>query len=250
MAATKTFTRTGTANSGGGVTYSSNATGKATVNSSSGLVTGVAEGSATITASVAQTTNYNAKTFSYTVTVYQYITLVTAANDKGRVVCTDGCVFNTKALAQAAGKTAVAMIGYVSSTGHGLAVALNEAGSTLPQNADAAATTFKNNNPLSFSGSWCFPTVTMWNNVFATFGGRSGGTANVGYMVSWNHGTTTTAMSSCGGTAFAIDPDWYWAYEWYNQSNNDRYCLKFSTDYWAYSSNSATLRRVRCFIQF
>ena len=53
----------------GSVTYSSSATGKATVDSSSGLVTAVSVGTATITATAAGNDNYNSGTATCTVTI-------------------------------------------------------------------------------------------------------------------------------------------------------------------------------------
>ena len=53
----------------GSVTYSSRATGKATVDSSSGLVTAVSEGTATITATAAGNDNYNSGTATCVVTI-------------------------------------------------------------------------------------------------------------------------------------------------------------------------------------
>lgn len=55
------------------VVYSSGTTGKATVNSTTGAVTGVAEGTSIITATLPASTNYNSVTASYTITVFDTI---------------------------------------------------------------------------------------------------------------------------------------------------------------------------------
>lgn len=64
-----TFTQMVTTNSDGAVTYSSDDTSVATVDSSTGLVTAIAEGSTTITADIAATSNYTQGSASYTVVV-------------------------------------------------------------------------------------------------------------------------------------------------------------------------------------
>lgn len=103
VAATKTFTRTGTANSGGGVTYSSNATGKATVNSSSGLVTGVAYGRHTRlfrSCTRAKTTIEASLTSELTV---------------GDIVCSNGYIYKAADAAEVKkeGQTAIGIIAFV-----------------------------------------------------------------------------------------------------------------------------------------
>ena len=65
----ETFTQTVTTDSDGAVTYSSGNTAVATVDSSTGLVTAIAEGSTTITADIAATSNYTQGSASYTVIV-------------------------------------------------------------------------------------------------------------------------------------------------------------------------------------
>jgi len=64
-----TFTNSLTNNSDGTVTYTSSNETFATVNASTGLVTLIAEGTCTITASVAETDNYQAANASYTLVV-------------------------------------------------------------------------------------------------------------------------------------------------------------------------------------
>ena len=63
------FTETASSNSGGAITYSSDNTAVATVNSTTGAVTIVAAGVANITATQAQSTMYAAGTKSYALTV-------------------------------------------------------------------------------------------------------------------------------------------------------------------------------------
>lgn len=73
--ATITNTATPSAGSGDGtVTYSSGNTSIVTVNSSTGAVTGVAEGSTFIQATISAGTNYKSATTSYTITCVQTVT--------------------------------------------------------------------------------------------------------------------------------------------------------------------------------
>ena len=76
-----TLTKTATISVGdGAITYSSSDTSKATVNSSTGVVTGVAAGTCTITATAAATTNYNSASASYTLTVQAATSTITIKN--------------------------------------------------------------------------------------------------------------------------------------------------------------------------
>lgn len=67
-----TFTNIAVPSAGAGdgtLSYSSGTTSKATVNSSTGAVTGVAEGTSVITATISAGTNYNSASATYTITV-------------------------------------------------------------------------------------------------------------------------------------------------------------------------------------
>lgn len=67
-----TFTNIAVPSAGAGdgtISYSSGTTSKATVNSSTGAVTGVAEGTSVITATISAGTNYNSASATYTITV-------------------------------------------------------------------------------------------------------------------------------------------------------------------------------------
>ena len=87
----------------------------------------------------------------------------------GSVVTTDGNVYATVAAASAASKTAAAMIAYVSGTGHGLALALEDEGwmnwDTATGPSGAAAHT-----PIVTSYSWKLPSQEEWNNMITAAG--------------------------------------------------------------------------------
>ena len=67
-----TSTASATTTGDGSIAYSSSNSNVATINSSTGVITYVASGTCTITASVAQTTNYNSASTSYTLTSRAY----------------------------------------------------------------------------------------------------------------------------------------------------------------------------------
>ena len=136
----RTITLTGVNSESLTVTYSSSDDNKATVNAS-GQVSGVAAGSVTITASYAETTNYNAPTSqTYDVTVIIPYTAMSSATSShvGQVICTNGHI-HAKVSEVNCGGTASAIIAYVGTAGSvdtssetykGLAIALTDASST------------------------------------------------------------------------------------------------------------------------
>ena len=89
----------------------------------------------------------------------------------GSVVTTDGNVYATAAAATAADKTAAAMICYVSSTGHGLALALADESSTM--NWSTAITTAAAHTPTVTGGTWKLATKDEWDNMFTGAGGAA-----------------------------------------------------------------------------
>ena len=87
----------------------------------------------------------------------------------GSVVTTDGNVYATVADASTASKTAAAMITYVSSTGHGLALALADEGQ---MSWDTAVTTCnsKNNTTLVDNCKWMFADLTEMDKMVSGAG--------------------------------------------------------------------------------
>ena len=86
----------------------------------------------------------------------------------GSVVTTDGNVYATVGDATAATKTAAAMIAYVSSTGHGLALALADEGE---MGWTAAGTTCSGKTPTVTGGTWKLATKDEWDNMISGAGG-------------------------------------------------------------------------------
>ena len=96
------------------------------------------------------------------------------AEDLGKIAGADGNIYDTKAAAEAAGTTAVAMIAYVgSSTGdvtynHGLALALTDESGTMDWNNAMSACTSKNTSAPVSSASWMLPSSNQWSTMGAT----------------------------------------------------------------------------------
>jgi hypothetical protein len=133
---TRTISLTGINSTALTVSYSASS-GVATVNSSSGLVTGVSVGDpVTITASYAATTNYNAVSQTYTVSVGKPLSNATSA-DVGKIICSNKHMHNHVNSVES-GAVASAMIAYVGSAGSvdassstykGLAISISDANS-------------------------------------------------------------------------------------------------------------------------
>jgi len=134
----------------------------------------------------------------------------------GSVVTTDGNVYATVDDATAASKTAAAVIAYVSSTGHGLAIALADESSK----ASGMTMSMKINNmshtPAVSGQTWKLPKEDEWKQMFSANGGsdssysglntaitNAGGSAlqESDYWVAHNTMTAVTLMTLSGGNA-------------------------------------------------
>ena len=105
-------------------------------------------------------------------------TLTSATTDDvGKLVATDGSLFATADEVTAAGKTAAAMVAYVSSTGHGLAIALsNEDSSPKYSNAGSTAAAHQ---PVVTGHAWSLPTKEDWQNMIIGCGYTGGASNNM-----------------------------------------------------------------------
>ena len=86
------------------------------------------------------------------------------------IVTTDGNVYATVAAASAASKTAAAMIAYVSDTGHGLALALDDEASTMDWDTATGPSGAAAHTPSVTSHSWKLPSQEEWNNMITAAG--------------------------------------------------------------------------------
>ena len=101
--------------------------------------------------------------------------------DKGKIVGADGIIYATKADAEAAGTTAVAMIAYVGSGTdnanyqHGLAIALSDEGK---MNWSTAKSTCEGKTAVS-NAAWLLPSQNQWKAMFKANGGNDASCAGL-----------------------------------------------------------------------
>ena len=129
--------------------------------------------------------------------------IVCTASDLGKVLCTDGSIYENVSAATTAGKTAAAVIAYVDETNkNGLAIALADEGS---MNWSTAKSTCEGKTAIA-GAKWCLPSQDQWKQMFAANGGNEGSYAGL-------NATITTA----GGTALPWEPAAdYWSSSEYN----------------------------------
>ena len=150
----------------------------------------------------------------------------------GSVVTTDGNVYATAAAATAADKTAAAMIAYVSSTGHGLALALADESSAM--NWSTAITTAAAHTPTVTGGTWKLATQDEWNNMITAAG---------------SYTALRNGFTSVGGSN--LDSNYYWSStEYENDPSNDAWMFLFSAGSWNEFSKSMNSILVRACLAF
>lgn len=259
------FTNTLTNSGDGSVSYKSNNTSVATVNAS-GLVTIAGIGTAAITATVADGTNYTyaEKTATYTLTV----TGITATtSDIGKVIGADGKIYATVSAATAAGTTASGMIAYVgnqnnaagtdaysSSYNHGLAIALTDVSNTSGAEGSAylewpdavtAASRYTRARPSASSG-WMLPSLYQWQRMFIGCGNGASFVSNwTEDGGSFSYGNFRTKLTGCGGTN--VQSDYYWSSTEYGSDGAWLYPFGDSNFYWFDKDNVNYVRAVFAF---
>ena len=123
--------------------------------------------------------------------------IVCTASDLGKVLCTDGSIYENELAATTADKTAVAVIAYVDETNkNGLAIALADESS---MNWSTAVSTCEGKTPTVTGANWCLPSQDQWKQMFK---------ANGGSETSYT-GLNTTIYNAGGATL----QDWtdYWS---------------------------------------
>ena len=130
------------------------------------------------------------------------------ASDLGKVLCTDGSIYENVSAATTAGKTAAAMIAYVDETNkNGLALALTDEdamtwdnsapsnkGKTAPELCSAL-----NTSKAVTGGTWKLPSQDEWKQMFSANGGNEG-----------SYSGLNTAIGNAGGTAL-LESEEYWS---------------------------------------
>ena len=159
------------------IKYSSSNTAVITIDAA-GNFECVAAGKATIKAEATDGSGKFAEQ-EITVTIPSAVIALSAVTtaDINKIVTTDGYVYASTSDVPT-GKTAAAKIAYVSSTGHGLALALaDESGFMQWLGAKNACS---GHTPAVSGGTWSLPTKDQWNNMMTTAGGYNGLCLNFG----------------------------------------------------------------------
>ncbi|HCJ46701.1 MAG TPA: hypothetical protein DHV83_03970 [Prevotella sp.] len=158
------------------------------------------------------------------------------AEHVGKVITSDGHIYDKVSDAAAAGETAIAMIAYVgSNTGnstynHGLAIALKDAGANNWNSAGSTATSYSVAVPSTGTSGWFHGSKDQWTTIM-------GGTSGYG-------GTLNTEMTACGGTALSGD---YWSSSEYSSGGGWYFDGTGWDGYNGYKSNSDDVRSCLAF---
>jgi len=218
------------------VDWSSSDVSVATVDGS-GLVTAVADGTATITAKAGE------KTAECTVTVKAAgKTLAEATSeDIGKIAGKDGKIYATKADAEAvATGNAVAMIAYVGSDTYdatyknGLAIALADE----PQSRWSTAKMICEFKTAITGAKWCLPSQEQWKQMFKANGGNEGSYTGL-----------NTTITTAGGTTL---PEYalYWSSSEFDPGSKAHDVYLYSGNaYWSYD-NEGLVGYVRACLAF
>ena len=123
--------------------------------------------------------------------------IVCTASDLGKVLCTDGSIYENVSAATTAGKTAAAVIVYVDETNKkGLAIALADEGS---MNWSTAKSTCEGKTAIT-GAKWCLPSQNQWEQMFQANGGNT--TSSDGLI---------TTITTAGGTTLLRENATYWS---------------------------------------
>ena len=147
------------------------------------------------------------------------------AEHVGKVITSDGHIYDKVSDATAADETAIAMIAYVgSNTGnstynHGLAVALKDAGGSNWSGATSTATSYSVAVPSTGTSGWFHGSKDQWTTIM---GGTNG-----------YNGTLNPKMTACGGTSLSG------AY-WSSSENNSDLGWYFRGTGWGGSDKSSS----------
>ena len=142
------------------------------------------------------------------------------ASDKGRVVCTDGSIYDNVAAATAANRTAVAKVIWVDeSTMKGMALALTDEGVLNPSDAINACN-YKNTSLPVAGATWKLASQDEWNTMVNAAGGHAAlrdGFSSVGgtNMEQASYYSSTGDNSALQALSFDSDDnlgEWSWGY--------------------------------------
>ena len=119
--------------------------------------------------------------------------IVCTASDLGKVLCTDGSIYENVSAATTAGKTAVAVIAYVDETNkNGLAIALADEGT---MNWSTAKSSCEGKTAIT-GVKWCLPSQDQWKQMFKANGGNEDSYTGLNTTINTAGGTTLPESAS------------------------------------------------------
>lgn len=137
------------------------------------------------------------KIYNISRNVYPVALSAVTADYLGSVVTTDGNVYATVDDATAASKTAAAVIAYVSSTGHGLAIALSDESSKGSPYTLLTKINNMSHTPAVSGQTWKVPKEDEWKQMFSANGGSNS-----------SYSGLNTAITNAGGSALQVSDYW------------------------------------------
>ena len=140
------------------------------------------------------------------------LSMTKQVSNVGKVLGTDGNIYETVAEAIAASTTAAGMIAYegtetgVAGKINGLCISLIEGAATKQTYASISYTGFPD-RPAGAS-DWATPTVMQWMHMLEACGGSTIGSKGEDYTGTFACGNIATMMHNCGGTDLSDDGYW------------------------------------------
>ena len=155
------------------------------------------------------------------------------AEDLGKIAGADGNIYDTKADAEAASTTAVAMIAYVGTASdclHGLAIALADESGKYKYGEAVTACSGK---AAVTGGTWRLPSEKDWQYMFIGCGSSESYSAPTWEMENSYSGLASKLATAQGE---ALQSDYYWSSTEYNSS--DAWDFSFDEGKWFHSDKS------------
>ncbi len=162
------------------------------------------------------------------------------AGDKGKLIGTDGKIYDTKDGATASGTTAVAKIIYIGTTGdatynHGLALALTDEGKMAWEAAKTACNTTKNTSTPVTGATWLLASKDQWDYMLGANGAGS-------------YSALRDGFSSVGGSNSNLRSYYYWSSTEY--TNDKAYMFSFENGNWNATQKTNAVIWVRACLAF
>ena len=130
--------------------------------------------------------------------------IVCTASDLGKVLCTDGSIYENVSAATTAGKTAAAVIAYVDETNkNGLALALADESGTKDYKSAGPACSGKT---AVTGGTWRLPSIKDWQYMFIGCGASGSYSDNPSSM---SYSGLASKLTTAQGDA--LQPGYYWS---------------------------------------